>query len=83
MCSNFSQIFNVDRFISHLAKDVKIIRELPKRRGRTWAPYTMRVPRKCSDRCYISRVLPNILKKRVRYSIPEIMKFIIKHGNLD
>ncbi|KAL1820725.1 hypothetical protein DCAR_0417064 [Daucus carota subsp. sativus] len=62
--SNFSQIFNVDRFISHLAKDVKIIRELPKRRGRTWAPYTMRVPRKCSDRCYISRVLPNILKKR-------------------
>ncbi|XP_057503083.1 O-fucosyltransferase 16-like [Actinidia eriantha] len=61
--SNFSDIFDVDWFISHLSKDVKIIKELPRRAGKTWTPYTMRVPRKCSARCYQSRVLPNLLKK--------------------
>ncbi|CAK9180349.1 unnamed protein product [Ilex paraguariensis] len=61
--SNFSQIFDVDWFISHLAEDVKIAKELPRRGGKMWTPYTMRVPRKCSDRCYINRVLPVLLKK--------------------
>ncbi|PSS18011.1 GDP-fucose protein O-fucosyltransferase isoform 2 [Actinidia chinensis var. chinensis] len=61
--SNFSEIFDVDWFISHLSKDVKIIKELPTRAGKIWTPYTMRVPRKCSARCYQSRVLPNLLKK--------------------
>lgn len=46
-------------------KDVKIIKELPRRDGKIWTPYTMRVPRKCSAKCYQSRVLPNLLKKRV------------------
>ncbi|KAE9458669.1 hypothetical protein C3L33_09417, partial [Rhododendron williamsianum] len=62
--SNFSEIFDVEWLISHLAKDVKIIKELPRRDGKIWTPYTMRVPRKCSAKCYQSRVLPNLLKKR-------------------
>lgn len=61
--SNFSEIFNIDWFISYLSQDVKIIKELPKRGGKTWSPYRMRVPRKCSDKCYRTRVLPNLLKK--------------------
>ncbi|CAI9117075.1 OLC1v1018399C1 [Oldenlandia corymbosa var. corymbosa] len=62
--SNFSDIFNVDWFITHLAKDVKIIKELPLRRGQQWDPYRMRVPRKCNEKCYINRVLPVLNKKQ-------------------
>lgn len=62
--SNFSEIFDVDWFMSYLAKDVKIIKELPRRRGQLWHPYTMRVPRKCSARCYINRVSPVLAKKQ-------------------
>ncbi|KAL3514855.1 hypothetical protein ACH5RR_027572 [Cinchona calisaya] len=62
--SNFSEIFDVDWFISYLAKDVKIIKELPLRRGRQWIPYSTRVPRKCNERCYITRVLPVLSKKQ-------------------
>ncbi|KAK1394915.1 O-fucosyltransferase family protein [Heracleum sosnowskyi] len=61
--SNFSQIFNVDWFISHLAEDVRIINELPLKGGETWTPYNMRVPRKCNESCYLNRVLPNLLKR--------------------
>ncbi|KAK9164965.1 hypothetical protein Scep_000156 [Stephania cephalantha] len=62
--SDFTQIFDVDWFISFLSKDVKIIKELPRRGGKIMAPYTMRVPRKCTPRCYQNRVLPVLLKKR-------------------
>lgn len=62
--SNFSDIFNVDWFISQLANDVKIIKELPPRRGQIWIPYTMRVPRKCNEKCYLSRVSPVLSKKQ-------------------
>ncbi|KAH6782485.1 O-fucosyltransferase family protein [Perilla frutescens var. frutescens] len=61
--SNFSEIFDVDWFISYLGKDVKIIKELPQRRGQKWNPYTMRVPRKCNEHCYVSRLLPVLSKK--------------------
>ncbi|KAK6131383.1 hypothetical protein DH2020_034868 [Rehmannia glutinosa] len=61
--SNFSEIFDVDWFISYLKKDVKIIKELPRRRGQIWNPYTMRVPRKCNEHCYISRLIPVLSKK--------------------
>uniref|UniRef100_A0A2P2JMI4 O-fucosyltransferase family protein n=3 Tax=Rhizophora mucronata TaxID=61149 RepID=A0A2P2JMI4_RHIMU len=61
--SDFSEIFDVDWFISFLSNDVKIIKTLPKRGGKTWTPHTMRVPRKCSDRCYQNRVLPVLLKR--------------------
>lgn len=66
-CSNFSDIFDVNQFISYLAKDVKIIKELPLRKGQLWHPYTMRVPRKCNDRCYINRVAPVLAKKQVSF----------------
>ncbi|GER40002.1 O-fucosyltransferase family protein [Striga asiatica] len=62
--SNFSEIFDTDWFISYLKKDVKIIKELPRRRGQIWNPYTMRVPRKCNEHCYISRLVPVLSKKR-------------------
>ncbi|KAF5462205.1 hypothetical protein F2P56_018232 [Juglans regia] len=61
--SNFSEIFDVDWFISFLSKDVKIIQHLPRKGGETLDPYTMRVPRKCSERCYESRVLPVLLER--------------------
>ncbi|KAH0854451.1 LOW QUALITY PROTEIN: hypothetical protein HID58_069234 [Brassica napus] len=61
--SDFSHIFQVDWFISFLSKDVKIIEQLPPKRGRTWSPSRMRVPRKCNEKCYINRVLP-VLQKR-------------------
>ncbi|KAK4490220.1 hypothetical protein RD792_000879, partial [Penstemon davidsonii] len=61
--SNFSEIFDIDWFISYLAKDVEIIKELPRRRGQIWNPNRMRVPRKCNERCYISRLGPVLMKK--------------------
>lgn len=61
--SKFSDIFDVDWFIKYLEKDVKVIKELPPRRGQVWNPYTMRVPRKCNERCYINRLVPVLNKK--------------------
>ncbi|CAN0924239.1 O-fucosyltransferase 16 [Linum grandiflorum] len=61
--SNFSEIFDVDWFISLLKNDVKIIKELPRKAGKVWNPHTMRVARKCSQRCYETRVLPALLKR--------------------
>ncbi|KAJ6336416.1 hypothetical protein OIU78_012918 [Salix suchowensis] len=61
--SDFSEIFDVDWYISSLSKDVKIIKSLPKRGGKTWIPRSMRVPRKCSERCYQNRILPVLLKR--------------------
>ncbi|RZC55028.1 hypothetical protein C5167_013883 [Papaver somniferum] len=61
--SNFTEIFDVEWFIRSLSKDVKIIKQVPKKGGKVMAPYTMRVPRKCNVKCYLSRVLPVLLKK--------------------
>ncbi|CAN1315495.1 O-fucosyltransferase 16 [Linum perenne] len=61
--SNFSEIFDVDWFISSLKNDVKIIKELPRKRGKTWTPHNMRIARKCSEKCYQTRVLPALLKR--------------------
>ncbi|KAG2692912.1 hypothetical protein I3760_08G074500 [Carya illinoinensis] len=61
--SNFSEIFDVDWFISFLSEDIKIIQHLPRKGGEILDPYTMRVPRKCSERCYESRVLPVLLER--------------------
>ncbi|GMJ10588.1 hypothetical protein like AT1G76270 [Hibiscus trionum] len=76
--SNFSEIFDIDWFISSLSKDVKIIKQLPKRGGKSWTPYTMRVPRKCSERCYQNRVLPVILK---RHHAVQLNKFDYRLAN--
>ncbi|PWZ13578.1 Uncharacterized protein Zm00014a_018665 [Zea mays] len=64
--SNFSEIFDMDWFISFLAKDVRIIKEPPEKGGKAMKPYKMRVPRKCTPRCYLNRVLPALLKKHIR-----------------
>ncbi|XP_004291232.1 PREDICTED: uncharacterized protein At1g04910 [Fragaria vesca subsp. vesca] len=61
--SEFSEIFDVDYFISSLSKDVKIIKQLPRKGGKTWTPYNMRVPRKCNEKCYQTRLLPVLMKK--------------------
>ncbi|KAF3446883.1 hypothetical protein FNV43_RR12063 [Rhamnella rubrinervis] len=61
--SDFSEIFDVDWFVSFLSKDVKIIKQLPRKGGKTWTPHSMRVPRKCNERCYNNRVLPVLLKR--------------------
>ncbi|KAH1109355.1 hypothetical protein AAZX31_04G017600 [Glycine max] len=61
--SNFSEIFDVDWFISFLSKDVKIIKQLPTKGRKALSAYNMRVPRKCNERCYINRILPVLLKK--------------------
>ncbi|KDP24728.1 hypothetical protein JCGZ_25329 [Jatropha curcas] len=63
--SDFSEIFDVDWFISFLSKDVKITKNLPMKGGKAVIPYSMRVPRKCSPKCYQSRVLPVFSKKHV------------------
>nr|GLL30491.1 uncharacterized protein At1g04910-like isoform X1 [Ipomoea trifida] len=67
---DFSDIFDVDRFISYLANDVVIIKELPLRRGKTWIPNNVRVPRKCSEKYYINRFVP-ILNKKHAVRIPK------------
>ncbi|GKC34834.1 GDP-fucose protein O-fucosyltransferase, partial [Tanacetum coccineum] len=43
--STFSEIFDVELFILRLSKDVKVIKELPRKGGKIWVPYNMRVPR--------------------------------------
>ncbi|KAJ9560661.1 hypothetical protein OSB04_005821 [Centaurea solstitialis] len=63
--SNFSDIFDVDWFISYLSKDVKIVKEVPMIDGRSIHPYQMRIPRKCDPECYHSRALPILEKKKV------------------
>jgi hypothetical protein len=63
--SNFAEIFDVDRFISFLSKDVHIIKELPLKGGKVLTPHSMRVPRKCTPKCYLNRVLPVLNKRHV------------------
>ncbi|CAA6666747.1 unnamed protein product [Spirodela intermedia] len=64
--SNFSDIFDVNWFIESLSKDVRIIKQLPRKSGKaSLYPWTIRVPKKCTPRCYQNRVLPALLKKHV------------------
>lgn len=76
LCSNFTEIFDVDWFISFLSKDVKIIKEIPRKDGK--APYRMRVPRKCTQSCYEKRVLPALLKKHVSVHSSKVQKVPLK-----
>ncbi|XP_012480518.1 O-fucosyltransferase 6 [Gossypium raimondii] len=75
--SGFAEIFNVDRFISSLSRDVKIIKELPLKGGQPWIPRRMAVPRKCNERCYQTRVLPVLTKKQAI----ELRKFDYRLSN--
>ena len=45
------------------------MKELPEIGGKLRAPHRMRVPRKCTERCYLNRVLPALLKKHVSHCI--------------
>ncbi|KMT11865.1 hypothetical protein BVRB_5g104410 [Beta vulgaris subsp. vulgaris] len=65
--SDFADIFDVDWFISSLAKDVKIVKRIPDKvmRSMEKPPYTMRVPRKSTPEDYIELVLPILLRRRV------------------
>lgn len=75
LCSDFSEIFDVDRFISVLSKDVKIIKQIPRKGGKSLTPYHMRVPRKCNEKCYQNRVLPVLLKRHVSFSSLNLFLF--------
>ncbi|XP_006365316.1 uncharacterized protein At1g04910-like [Solanum tuberosum] len=61
--SNFSEIFDVNWFISYLSKDVKIIKDLPRMGNELIIPHTTRVPRKCNAECYQTRIQPILNKK--------------------
>ncbi|XP_004491638.1 protein ROOT HAIR SPECIFIC 17 [Cicer arietinum] len=63
--SNFSELFDADWFITFLRNDIKVIKQLPNMGEKFMAPYTVRVPRKCTPKCYEGRVLPVLVKKRV------------------
>ncbi|KAF5477524.1 hypothetical protein F2P56_004157 [Juglans regia] len=65
--SDFISIFDVDWFISSLAKDVTIVKRVPDKvmRSMEKPPYSMRVPRKSAPEYYLDQVLPLLLKRRV------------------
>lgn len=65
--SDFANIFDVDWFISYLAKDVPIVKRVPEKvmRSMDKPPYTMRVPRKSEPDYYLEQVLPILLRRRV------------------
>ncbi|KAG6780650.1 hypothetical protein POTOM_013517 [Populus tomentosa] len=66
--SDFVNIFDVDWFISYLAKDVTIVKRVPDKvmRSMEKPPYTMRVPRKSPPEYYLDQVLPILLRRHVR-----------------
>ncbi|KAL2348164.1 hypothetical protein Fmac_002164 [Flemingia macrophylla] len=65
--SDFIHIFDVDWFISYLAKDVTIVKRVPDNfmRSMEKPPYTMRVPRKSEPDYYLDQVLPILLRRQV------------------
>lgn len=65
--SDFSNIFDVNWFISSLAKDVIVVKRVPDKvmRSMEKPPYTMRVPRKSTPEYYLDQVLPILLRRRV------------------
>ncbi|PON40664.1 O-fucosyltransferase [Parasponia andersonii] len=65
--SDFVDIFDVNWFISSLAKDVTIVKRVPDKvmRSMEKPPYTMRVPRKSAPEYYLDQVLPILLRRRV------------------
>ena len=67
-CSDFVNIFDVNWFISYLAKDVTIVTRVPDKfmRSMEKPPYTMRVPRKSPPEYYLDQVQPILKRRRVR-----------------
>ncbi|KAG8476836.1 hypothetical protein CXB51_030466 [Gossypium anomalum] len=77
--SDFVNIFDVDWFISYLAKDVTVVKRVPDKfmRSMEKPPYTMRVPRKSPPEYYLDQVLP-ILKRR---HVLQLTKFDYRLAN--
>ncbi|KAK8621920.1 hypothetical protein V6N13_097548 [Hibiscus sabdariffa] len=77
--SDFVDIFDVNWFISYLAKDVTIVKRVPDKfmRSMEKPPYTMRVPRKSPPEYYLDQVLP-ILQRR---SVLQLTKFDYRLAN--
>jgi hypothetical protein len=67
VCSDFSDIFDVEWFISHLSKDVTIVKRIPYEvmLSMDKLPWTMRAPRKSVPEFYIDEVLPILMRRRV------------------
>lgn len=65
--SDFGNIFDVDWFISFLAKDVGVVKRVPDKYMRSLEkpPYTMRVPRHSQPQYYLDEVLPVLLRRHV------------------
>ncbi|OMO52476.1 GDP-fucose protein O-fucosyltransferase [Corchorus olitorius] len=65
--SDFANIFDVNWFISYLAKDVTIVKRVPDKfmRSMDKPPYTMRVPRKSPPEYYLDQVLPILSRRHV------------------
>ncbi|PKI39787.1 hypothetical protein CRG98_039832 [Punica granatum] len=65
--SDFMNIFDVNWFISSLAKDVTVVKKVPDKfmRSMEKPPYTMRVPRKSPPEYYLDQVLPILLRRHV------------------
>ncbi|CAL0313748.1 unnamed protein product [Lupinus luteus] len=65
--SDFHNIFDVNWFITYLAKDVPIVKRVPYKAMRSMEkpPYMMRVPRKSEPEYYLDQVLPILLRRRV------------------
>ncbi|CAD6260066.1 unnamed protein product [Miscanthus lutarioriparius] len=64
--SDFSDIFDVEWFISYLSKDVTIVKRIPYEvmLSMDKLPWTMRAPRKSMPEFYIDEVLPILMRRR-------------------
>lgn len=67
ICSEFSDIFDTDWFISYLSKDVTVVKRIPYEVmiSMDKLPWTMRAPRKSMPEFYIDEVLPILMRRRV------------------
>ncbi|KAL5186564.1 O-fucosyltransferase 29 [Glycine soja] len=65
--SDFANIFDMNWFITYLAKDITIVKRVPDKvmRSMEKPPYTMRVPRKSEPEYYLDQVLPILSGRRV------------------
>ncbi|TVU01424.1 hypothetical protein EJB05_53137 [Eragrostis curvula] len=65
--SEFSDIFDVDWFISYLSRDVSVVKRIPYEvmMSMDKLPWTMRAPRKSMPDFYTSEVLPILMRRRV------------------
>ncbi|KAF6171183.1 hypothetical protein GIB67_037703 [Kingdonia uniflora] len=77
--SDFVDIFDVNWFISSLAKDVTVVKRIPDRvmRSMEKPPYTSRVPRKSTPDYYLDQVLPLLLRR----SAVQLTKFDYRLAN--